>query len=176
MTNKIDLKERFPISSKRFWKKMTTNFIAKAIFITIFLFLGGLIAKLQSDIPPEMRPFTWLVIFFRSFAGLIALDFLYRFLWLSKTYIKKCVYYGDENFLTVKKGVFTPSEIHIQYKKIQEVNISQTFFDRIFGIYNVHISSVTADSTYDADIYGIEKENAEGLKEFLLSKINNINN
>lgn len=174
--DKIYLREKFPISKKRFWKKITTNFIAKSIFITIFLAIAGFIAGGQRDIPSEMRPLTWLVIFFRSFAGLVALDFFYRFFWFTQTYINKCIYYGDESFITIKKGVFTPSEIHIQYKKIQEVNISQTSFDRMFGIYNIQISSVTGDSGDGASINGMKKENAEGLKQFLLNKININNN
>ena len=168
---KIDLKEKFPISKKRFWKKIITNFIAKFVFITIFLSIAGLIAKMQSDIPPDMRPLTWLVVFFRSFAGLIVLDFFYRFFWFTRTYIKKCIYYGDDNFLTIKKGVFIPSEIHIQYKKIQEVNMSQTSFDRILGIWNISISSVTDDSSYDTNVKGLEKKDADGFKDFLLNKI-----
>lgn len=106
--------------------------------------------------------------------GFWALFFLFvmgLYAWYFKTYIKRYYYSADKDFLTIKKNVFTPTEIHVQYQKIQDVYVDQDLIDRFFGLYDVHIASATVSSGIEAHIDGVEKEAAEGLKTFLLSSI-----
>lgn len=86
-------------------------------------------------------------------------------------YIQRYYYSLDENFITIRKGVFTPTEIHVQYVKIQDVYVDQDLFDRMFGIYDVHIASATVSSGIEAHIDGVSAEFAEGLKNEILDKI-----
>jgi putative membrane protein len=88
-----------------------------------------------------------------------------------KAYIKRYYYDGNDQFFTIKKGVFAPTEIHVQYKKIQDVYVDQDILDRIMGLYDVHIASATVSSGIEAHIDGVNADAAEGLKNFLLSKI-----
>lgn len=106
--------------------------------------------------------------------GFFMLFFLFVmgiYAWYFKTYIKRYYYSADKDFLTIKKNVFTPTEIHVQYQKIQDVYVDQDLIDRFFGLYDVHIASATVSSGIEAHIDGVEKEAAEGLKTFLLSSI-----
>ncbi|MEI7478082.1 MAG: hypothetical protein WCJ81_06425 [bacterium] len=48
-----------------------------------------------------------------------------------KTYIKRYYYAGEDYFITIKKGVFTTAEIHVQWGKIQDVYVDQDIVDRI---------------------------------------------
>jgi uncharacterized membrane protein YdbT with pleckstrin-like domain len=75
--------------------------------------------------------------------------------------------------VTIKKNVFTPTEIHIQYQKIQDVYVDQDIMDRMFGLYDVHIASATVTSGIEAHIDGVNADVAESLKNFILSKIKN---
>jgi membrane protein YdbS with pleckstrin-like domain len=91
--------------------------------------------------------------------------------WYVKVYIKRYYYDGEENFITIKKGVFAPTEIHVQWQKIQDVYVDQDILDRIMGLYDVHIASATASSGMAAHIDGVDQHAAEGLKKFLLGKM-----
>jgi putative membrane protein len=86
-------------------------------------------------------------------------------------YIKTYYYEDNGDFLTIRKGPITPAEINVQYAKIQDVYIDQDLLDRIFGIYDVHISSATYSSGIEAHIDGVNKNSAEALKNLFLQKI-----
>lgn len=92
--------------------------------------------------------------------------------WYIKYYIKTYFYEDEQDFLTIRKGVIMPAQIHVQYGKIQDVYVDQDLLDRILGIYDVHISSATYSSGIEAHIDGVDKVGAEGLKNLLLHKIN----
>ncbi|MBU2578692.1 PH domain-containing protein, partial [Patescibacteria group bacterium] len=83
------------------------------------------------------------------------------------------VYFYDltPDFIQIKKGPITPREITIPYERIQDIYVDQDLFDRIFGLYDVHLSSATASSGMEAHIDGVEKEAAEGLRNLLLQTI-----
>ena len=88
-----------------------------------------------------------------------------------KAYIRRYYYAGEDHFITIKKGVFTPAEIHVQWQKIQDVYVDQDLLDRMMGLYDVHIASATAASGIEAHIDGVGQAAAEGLKKFLLDKV-----
>lgn len=73
--------------------------------------------------------------------------------------------------LLLKKNPITPREIILPYNRIQDIGISQDLLDRFFGLYNVFLSSATTSSTAEAYISGLEKSNAEALRNELLNKV-----
>lgn len=169
--DKIDLREKFPLSKRKYWKKIISILISKIIFVGMFLLWIMVFNWIQKDAPSDsVRFFAITRLVLEISIGLIILHFFYRMRYVS-AYIKRYFYHSDDNFLTIKKGVFTPTEIHIQYQKIQDVYVDQSLLDKVFGLYDVHISSATVTSGIEAHIDGVEKENAEQLKEFLLNKI-----
>ena len=91
--------------------------------------------------------------------------------WYYSAYIKRYYYDCGDQFVTIKKGVFAPTEIHVQYQKIQDVYVDQDFLDRLMGLYDVHIASATATSGIEAHIDGVEQAVAESIKNFMLGKI-----
>lgn len=160
---------KFPLAKRRkFWKKM----IEKAV---ILFFLSAVVALPCFFIIAGANPSTLSVpkaiaiglgifaVFFGIMWGLYGIYVSY--------YIKTYYYEDDNDFLTIKKGVFMPAEIHVQYLKIQDVYVDQDILDRILGIYDVHISSATYSSGIAAHIDGVKKETADGLKMLLLGKI-----
>jgi putative membrane protein len=91
--------------------------------------------------------------------------------WYIKTYIHRYYYDCNDQFVTIKKGVFAPTEIHVQYQKIQDVYVDQDLLDRFMGIYDVHIASATVTSGIEAHIDGVDQPVAESIKNFMLAKI-----
>jgi uncharacterized membrane protein YdbT with pleckstrin-like domain len=55
------------------------------------------------------------------------------------------------------------------------VYVDQDIWDRILGIYDVHIATATQTSGIEAHIDGVSFENAEGLKNLLLQRIKGMN-
>lgn len=88
-----------------------------------------------------------------------------------KIYIKRYYYDCGDKFITIKKGVFAPTEIHVQYQKIQDVYVDQDILDRIIGLYDVHIASATVTSGIEAHIDGVSYDVSESIKKILLAKI-----
>jgi putative membrane protein len=117
--------------------------------------------------------------FFSQSTVLITGSFLFFFVLFelayvlyTKAYINRYYYDFEEKFITIKKGVFSPTEIHVQYQKIQDVYVDQEIINRLFGLYDVHISSATTMSGMEAHINGVDFETSEVLKNLILSKIN----
>ena len=91
---------------------------------------------------------------------------LYQYL-----YYKDYFYDVAKDFLTIKKGVLTPRETILNYDKIQDVYVDQDILDRLFGLYDVHVSTATALSLAAAHIDGVNHDNATTIRELILSKI-----
>ncbi|MFA6158158.1 MAG: PH domain-containing protein [Candidatus Paceibacterota bacterium] len=172
MKPQSDLQKKFPLSPRKFWKKMLVvawKLLLIALFVYIALgpvafsmgaflkenILGGLLSIAGSISLTLVVPFCIVL-------GIYAL--------YVRSYIRRYLYAGEDMYLTIQKGVFTPSEIHVQYQKVQDVYVDQDILDRVFGIYDVHIASATAASGIEAHIDGVDKEAAEGLKRFLFDK------
>ncbi|MFH0755356.1 MAG: PH domain-containing protein [bacterium] len=104
-----------------------------------------------------------------SFAWLFISSFLAYFYqrWYFATYF----YDLTDDFIQIKKGPITPQEITIPYERLQDVSVDQDLLDRLFGLYDVHVSSATISSEMDAHIDGVEKQSAEGLRAIFLETI-----
>ncbi len=89
--------------------------------------------------------------------------------------MKYYFYDATPQTLSIKKGVFSRNEIILPFKRLQDVYVDQDILDRIFGLYDVHVSSATATSATLSHIDGLNKENAEKVKTILLSKIHDGN-
>jgi putative membrane protein len=105
---------------------------------------------------------------------LIFLGIVVSYAWYVKAYIRTYYYDGEEDFVTIRKGVFAPTEIHVQYQKIQDVYVDQDLLDRMMGLYDVHIASATFGSAMEAHIDGVDAQTAEGLKNFFLNKMRGV--
>src|SRR3990167_7909338 len=83
------------------------------------------------------------------------------------------VYFYDltPDYIVIKKGPITPVEVTIPYERVQDVYVDQDLFDRIFSLYDVHLSSATISSGMAAHIDGVEKESADGLRAQLLKTV-----
>ncbi|MEK7674196.1 MAG: PH domain-containing protein [Patescibacteria group bacterium] len=171
-------RKRFPLSLRKIFKKA----IAKTMFWVILLPLIFIPVFASVAIPfiliPEINlgSFTFLknidigIIldsYFIFVLFVLLINLLYQ-LWYFVTYF----YELTENYIVIKKGPITPREISILYERVQDIFVDQDIWDRIFGIYDVHLSSATFLSGIVSHIDGLEKDAANGLRDVLLEKIN----
>ncbi|MDB4984602.1 MAG: hypothetical protein JWM20_781 [Patescibacteria group bacterium] len=171
MNNPSQLQQQFPLSPKKMNKKM----IGVAVSGTILGIVGAIIAvsvSMVSSIGSANAGTTTIVSALCAFAIVFIIRYIIG-VWYWKSYIRSYFYDASDAFLTIRKGVFTPTEIHVQYQKIQDVYVDQDLWDRILGIYDVHIASATATSGIEAHIDGVDGAVAEALKNLLLSSIKN---
>ena len=87
-------------------------------------------------------------------------------------YMNRYFYDLNGKNLAIKKGVFSVSEITLPLNRLQDVYVDQDILDRLFGLYDVHVSSATVTSEFLSHIDGVSKESAEKIKKILLAKIN----
>jgi len=113
------LQKQYPLSPKKFWKKMFDKLIGWYVIIGLGVIIDIIIMLMGSSSYDKTSS---LILWGALVAGLLLLIILTSvFSWYIKTYIKRYYYDGEDNFITIKKGVFAPSEIHVQWQKIQDV-------------------------------------------------------
>jgi uncharacterized membrane protein YdbT with pleckstrin-like domain len=158
---------QYPLSPKKFWKKIFPNLITYFILsILLGLGVGAVVFFGSGGSGGAAYLGSALVCTLIIYIILISLN-----AWYIKIYIKRYYYDCSDQFVTIKKGVFTPTEIHVQYPKIQDVYVDQDLLDRLMGLYDVHIASATVTSGIEAHFDGVEQPVAEAIKNFLLAKI-----
>ncbi len=163
------LQARFPLSPKKFTKKMLQKALGGLFFSIV---IGTVVAVMGFAISSSTDVFG---IFAEALAAALVCFILFILIYSAyvKAYIRRYYYDANDSYVTIKKKVFAPAEIHVQFSKIQDVYVDQDILDRILGLYDVHLASATAASAMEAHIDGVEKEAADGLKALLLGKLQN---
>ncbi|SRR6266481_8904194 len=163
-------RDQFPLSRKKIWKKTITSAFLWVVVLLIVVLLSApalfsVPGSQGSGILASLGPSIFLII-----PAIVIVAFILVYLYQAWYF---AVYYYDlnDNFVIIKKGPIAPREVTIPYERIQDVHIDQDVWDRIFGLYDVHLSSATFASGMEAHIDGVEKEAAEGLKNLLLQNL-----
>jgi membrane protein YdbS with pleckstrin-like domain len=164
---------QYPLSPRKFWKKVISKIFVVlliSLFFSFFAILFPIILYNSQNGNTGIVP----IIVMGFFVVFIIIMALYA--WYIKAYIRRYYYDCGDQFITIKKGVFAPTEIHVQYQKIQDVYVDQDLLDRIMGLYDVHIASATVTSGIEAHIDGVNADIAEALKNIILGKIHGASN
>lgn len=161
-----ETRTKFPLSERKIIKKTVTGTIA---WIILLLIVWGIIALLNTT--SNTTEFVSLYTFASlSIWGIIIIAILLTYLY-QRWYFATYFYDLTQDFIIIKKGPITPTEITIPYERVQDIYVDQDIFDRIFGIYDVHLSSATISSGMEAHIDGVEQTQAEGLRNQLLATV-----
>ena len=157
-------REQFPLSTKKGLKKTITGTLVWMILLLIIL--GVLVAVSSSGADTG----GWIGIATLGIFGLMFFILLVVYLYQRWYY---AVYFYDltPDYIVIKKGPITPQEITIPYERIQDVYVDQDILDRIFGLWDVHVSTATNMSGAEAHIDGVKHDNANAIKELILAKI-----
>lgn len=158
-------REKYPLSFKKVLKKTLTG-----TFVLTLLLLIGWIVVLGYLLQINTSTGNFILIATVGVFGFLFLVILLTYLYQRWYY---AVYFYDltDDFVVIRKGPITPTEITIPYERIQDVYMDQDLLDRFFGLYDVHLSSATASSGMEAHIDGVERPAADGLKQTLLETL-----
>lgn len=156
-------REQFPLSPKKPLKKTLAHTLWWLILVGIGAVIGLVAAFANS------KPSVALIVIIVA----VVLD-LIVFLptyWYQKWYYAVYFYEIDDDYVRIRKGPITPKEITVPFERIQDVYVDQDLLDRIFGLYDVHISSATMSSGIAAHIDGLAQPAADQLKALLLQTV-----
>ncbi len=171
--NKIsEFQSAHPLSSKKLWKKIFEQTIKNLFFILPFVIIGCILLRADTHIYQIYTLSNALYFILLGIVCLLLVLFIGNYFYF-KAFIRRYYYDCGQDFITIKKRVFTPTEIHVQYQKIQDVYVDQDILDRMFGLYDVHIASATITSGIEAHIDGVGGKTAESIKNILLNRIKN---
>lgn len=166
-------REQFPLSAKKILKKTLTSSIGWIIFF-VFILLMSMAFVLPFTIPlsksTSSNIYSYYIMFIFVALGLLGLLIFLTYLY-QKWYFDVYFYDLTADYIIIKKGPITPREITIPYERVQDVYVDQDIFDRMFGLFDVHLSSATISSGMEAHIDGVEKQAAEGLRGLLLKTV-----
>ena len=182
--------KKYPI--QRIWllKRALSGIIYFIIIIILMAAIISLPLNMQSNQPPNLA-----VIIFALSCGLLFILVICFTQFISPMLQRSNFHFSlDEKFLTLHQGVFSKQNRNIPYGVIQDVNISQGLFERIFGLSSLTLEDFSQDgigtmnssgyvrsgkTSYEAigsvgsgiHIPGLKKEDAEALRQILLQKI-----
>jgi uncharacterized protein len=153
--------QQYPLDRNKIKKKLIDALIGNTIFYGLLLVASALGAVFY-------RGWLWsvFILFIIIYVAVIAIQ-----VWYQNEYFKRYFYNVEPDFLVIKKGVIMPHQTMLPYEKFQDVYMDQDLLDRMFGIYDVHVSTATLMSGYAAHIDGVNQQNAEAIRNMLLEKI-----
>lgn len=164
-----DIQNQFPLSPRKPFKKTLGSVVGLLMFVaflTFFIMTRDVDYFFSADETAWNTAFKFVGIVL-SLSAILSV-FLYAYeRWYYKTY----QYDLTEDYVIIKKGPIAPQEITIPYDRIQDVYLDQDLLDRLFGLYDVHISTATVTSGVRAHIDGVDRKAALGLREIILKKI-----
>jgi putative membrane protein len=157
------LREKYPLLNSKPIKKTISGGL-----IIIICFLIFFVALFASAGTGALRILLYLIPLFL----LIIIICKYIF---EVFYMKLYFYDMVGKNLIIRKGVFSRNEITLPINRLQDVYVDQDILDRMFGLYDVHVSSATMISGNLSHIDGIDKKAAEEIKQLILSSIHKEN-
>lgn len=160
-------REQYPLSPKKIIKK-TINNTGGFVGIGVLALLAAIASSFIADLNAA-RAVIWIAFFILLvlIVASVLLNYFYQ-RWYFATYF----YDLTDDHIVIRKGPITPNEITIPYERVQDVYVDQDILDRLFGLYDVHLSSATVSSGMSAHIDGLEKTAADGMRDVLLKKVN----
>lgn len=150
--------EMYPLDRAKIIKKSISSYVAYGILAAVILIPSYLFLFAISPMICYILSTIFLAIF-------IIIP-IYQ-----TAYYNKYFYDVRNDFLVIRKGVVMVRETTLNYDKLQDVYMDQDILDRIFGLWDVHVSTATNMSGAEAHIDGVKHDNANAIKELILAKI-----
>ena len=147
----VDLRAKYPLESVKPFKKT----LAWAPWVALLAIVGIVFFQLQSFALGTVAVLVLAV-------AILGLKLVYEFL-----YYQSYSYSSGNQVLRIGKGALGFNEVFLPYSRVQNLFVDNDIFDRMFGLRDVHLSSIGIQSAMEAHIDGVSPENAAGLKELL---------
>lgn len=147
---------RFRLLDRRYWKVVLLSVATGFVIVGIAMILA--IAFIEESGPAV----PWLL---SGYGVALLLTLL-----LSRIGFVKKGYAFREHDVLFRHGVIATKTIVIPYNRVQHVALNEGIFSRLFGLAEVAVYTAGGNSG-DIAIPGIEKAEAEAIKQLLMGKI-----
>lgn len=152
--------KQFPLERRKILKKTVAGSFLWAILFGIAIIIAIAV--------PGLWPIAFPIV---AVCVVLFLAIFFVLFWYQTLYFERYYYDIKSDFLVIKKGVFAPRETTLPYEKLQDVYIDQDIFDRVFSLWDLHVSTATFLSGWEAHIDGVNIANGEAMKKMILDKI-----
>ena len=163
--NVDSIRQKYPIDNIKPVKKSLSfgfRFTITVTIIILFVYFFTLIAGAENF---NLMKYISIPLILGIIILVVILKYIYEIFYF------KSYYYADNNeILILRKGVIGTRALTIPYNKTQHLFVDQDLFDKIFGLYDVHIASASGVGM-SIHIDGLKKEYANAFKDYLRSKI-----
>lgn len=139
-----------------YWKVILINSTITFVIIAIAV---GVLQYYVEEIASEMV-YIWIA---------LAVIALLTFTFSRIAFLKKGFAFREHDVL-FRSGILATNTIIIPYNRVQHVALHEGVFSRYFGLAKVEIFTAGGSSS-DIEIPGIEKEQAEKIKQLVMGKI-----
>lgn len=157
--------QNLPLSKKKIFKKSFG--LVLALFLALLVLIGfGMLVMFSNGDEKTVQQFSFAIVI----AILVDIFAIGGVIYYQYLYYKLYYYNFEDDSAEIKKGVVSVSTGHVRYGKIQNIFVDQDIFDRILGLYDVHYETAGETSGNYSHVDGMEKENADKLKDFLMEK------
>jgi membrane protein YdbS with pleckstrin-like domain len=141
---------------KSYWKVILIN--SFVVFLLLAIGLGFVLVNIEELVAYQLE--------IGSAFGLFILFFVF----FSHLSFKKKGFAFREHDVLFRYGIIATNTIVIPYNRIQHVALHEGMVSRYFGLDKIEIFTAGGSSS-DIEIPGIEKEQAENIKQLLMGKI-----
>jgi membrane protein YdbS with pleckstrin-like domain len=170
---------KFPLEQRKIIKKVISGWIILIILaIVIWTIISQIINtnRISSSLSQPARGLAYFLLFSAVIPELLLFLALVLYRIIYEIFYYKFYFYDlTEKELIIRKGVIARREVVIPFSRIQDVYVDQDFWDRIFGLYDIHVATAATGGAYAgserAHIDGVNAENAESLKKIFVEKI-----
>lgn len=133
------------------------------VHLFVLFFILGSVTGFLLFFNEQLMPYQWPLIIF-GFILVVAILFFSRL-----SFRKKGFAFRNHDVL-FRSGIISTDTIVIPYNRIQHVALHEGFISRYFGLATIEIFTAGGSSS-DIEIPGIEKSEAENIKQLLMGKI-----
>ena len=155
------LRQLYPVRRRKVIKKCTKGILGVlAVWCTATVII---VHNVQSTSFTDVRWLYWIGIL----VGLLLWRTGYQIIYYFTYY-----YDTDGKNIIIRKGVVAKREITLPYTKITDVYVDQDVLDVMFGLFDLHISTPTAESGRFAHIDGLNRTDAYALRGLILEWMN----
>lgn len=161
------LRDKYPIRYRKILKKSTVPAL-KSLLVCVPLALGYffLIDIVGQDWSSEKKDMAIYFCFVVVGCVVLFVPFI-QFL-----YFLTYFYDSDEKNVIIRKGILAKREVTLPFSKITDVYVERDFLDVLLGLYDIHISTPTAESGKMAHIDGVDRRCSQALREYFLEMVN----
>lgn len=153
-----------PVSNKIIIMNTILGSVSSSVFL-LFVIGSFIFDPQYSDYFTLLILIPFAIVILMFFATLI-----YHKIWYKNFYFQ----FSDKSGV-IKSQVISLSNAYVYYDRIQNINVTQNLIERIFGLFSVTIETAGEGSKNVNNsglvIPGLLKENADKIKNFLLSKV-----